>query len=365
LREMRYRENSGDLLHLLPYDDGSMLRLAMGTGVVVSIVLLVPDAVAIIPTSLSMDTYLAKCLGIWLSVYIQWTVVFLGILKLAGLVNRGIIIDGKGIKLSRFGRRITWKQISGLQITSRDDIGRLLFLAESPLRVRLLICEPPDSRKSESSKPGKLTVRNLDSLLVSRKAFRQLIRVICLRSFSCPAPDADAFIGDISYTRSMAGSMKRAELYARLLPIYLTVMMLAYIGKTSTKNFYYNCGMACARSGETSRARAYFQKSLHVEPRSAQTLERLAFCDLVNNDPTAAIDNLRKALELRPESISARVSLVELLLQKGQREEAEKLLSSAICQYPGDVNLLKAERARFCFDRVKILSPEHDSHRRF
>lgn len=85
-------------------------------------------------------------------------------------------------------------------------------------------------------------------------------------------------------------------------------------------------GIALAELGNTGRAEAEFLAALRLRPRFSQALYNLGNLHLNRGDYSIAVQNLREALDLDPESPEIRLALGTALYNVGRREEAAEVL---------------------------------------
>jgi tetratricopeptide (TPR) repeat protein len=94
-----------------------------------------------------------------------------------------------------------------------------------------------------------------------------------------------------------------------------------------------NLGVALAKMGRTDEAIPELQKALLVDPDSALTHANLGLALRVR-DPGAALLHMRRAVELKPDFVDARLNLGAALLEAGQRREAQAMFEAALALDP-------------------------------
>ncbi len=95
-------------------------------------------------------------------------------------------------------------------------------------------------------------------------------------------------------------------------------------------------GRAQLASGDTQQASITFLKIASLQPASPEPYERLAELNLMKGDHAAAVQNLRKALELAPASISAQRELIRIATQRQRFGDALAVARSIQKQRPKD-----------------------------
>jgi tetratricopeptide (TPR) repeat protein len=83
-----------------------------------------------------------------------------------------------------------------------------------------------------------------------------------------------------------------------------------------------------AQSGKVPEARKIYEDVLAKYPTVHQMHHMIGRTYAFENNPDKAIEHLRVALEKEPDSVDVQMLLGDLLMEKGQREEALKLLNA-------------------------------------
>lgn len=95
-------------------------------------------------------------------------------------------------------------------------------------------------------------------------------------------------------------------------------------------------GRAQMESGDYNQAINTFSKQALLQPKSPQPLMRLADAQILNRQPDAAIQSMRKALEIAPDLLVAHKNLIALLRQTRKHQAALELVRSFQQRYPKD-----------------------------
>ncbi|HEY3278719.1 MAG TPA: tetratricopeptide repeat protein [Syntrophorhabdaceae bacterium] len=106
----------------------------------------------------------------------------------------------------------------------------------------------------------------------------------------------------------------------------------------------FNMGLLKAEQNDPKGAEKYLKKALDADPQMAQAAYNL--CIITSKDRIAeAVRYCRKAADLRPQDPRYAFSLAFYLNQKGDRDEAARLLKAIIEKYPGyrDAEMLLGE----------------------
>lgn len=94
-----------------------------------------------------------------------------------------------------------------------------------------------------------------------------------------------------------------------------------------------NLGVALAKMGKVDEAIPQLEKALRVDPSSSLTHANLGLA-LRGKDPARALDHMRRAVELKPDFMEARLNLGAALLDGGKDEEARAAFEAALAIDP-------------------------------
>ncbi len=315
-----------DREYILAFDMRAMIRVALGTGLLVSTVLLIPDTIAILPSTHDVLALLIRGTGLWLTVFIQWNLAFVGILTVAGILNRGIIVDETGIRLSRFSKKIPWTDIEGMAGHARPLITKLMFLKQPAIRLQLYV------RNKNSIK-----VRTIDSLFFSEKQFESLLNVITISSFGIAPDSPQVVIADSEVNEPIKKAYKRSENKGKLVTAYIAIMLVAFIGRGAARNYFYNQAGQYVNQADYKTGKHFCELSLSIDGTYPYALDRLARCEYRLNDSAGAEQHWRKALRMKPDLVSAKVGLSNVLMKRKDFKTARDLLTNAVRLEPRDI----------------------------
>jgi putative PEP-CTERM system TPR-repeat lipoprotein len=90
-------------------------------------------------------------------------------------------------------------------------------------------------------------------------------------------------------------------------------------------------------AGDTNQALAAYGKMIQLMPGSPQPYVGMAETNLAAKDKPAAIQNLRKALEVKPDFLAAQRGLIALYLDSQNIAEAQKIVTDVKKQHPNEV----------------------------
>lgn len=325
-------EDSGNLdslldrAYVLKFNIHAMTRLALGTAILVSTVLLIPDTIAILPSTHDPLALVIRSSGLWLTVFIQWTLAFLGILSFAGIVNRGIIVDKNGICLSRFSKKIEWQNIVGVSGESRPLISRLMLLKNPAVRLQLYVQNKND-----------IKVRTIDSLFFSQQEFTSLLNLIGFSSFGF-APDVPQVVVAKTVAREpIKKAYKRSENKGKLITAYIAIMLIAFTGRGAARNYFYNQAGQFVNKADYKTGKHYCELSLMIDGTYPYALDRLARCEFRLGESADAEQHWTKALRMKPDMVSAKVGLSNVMMKRKDFDGARKLLTNAVRLEPRDI----------------------------
>jgi tetratricopeptide (TPR) repeat protein len=95
---------------------------------------------------------------------------------------------------------------------------------------------------------------------------------------------------------------------------------------------YY--GLALLGTGDQQSARSAFQQELTINPNNFEANLRLGFLLRLDQDYSAAMPYLTRALEVRPGDFGVRFQIASIEMALGQNEKAEKDLAALLKQAP-------------------------------
>lgn len=314
-----------DRSYVLPFNLRAMCRLTLGTALLVSTVMSIPDTIAILPSTHDPTALAVRVLGMWLTVFIQWSLAFLGILHAMALVNRGILVCPDGIKLSRFSKLLPWSDIAGIGGDSRPLISKLTFRNEPAVRLNIYVKEK-----------GKIKTHNLDSLLFAQAEFESLVQVICTSSFGY-APSSALVVITERQPEKVVASYKRSGTKSKLVTVYIAFMLVLFTARSAARNYFYNQAGQSFNQADYLESKRLCELSLTIDGSYPFALDRLARSEFRLHDAPNAEQHWNKALRMKPDMVSAKVGLSNICIQRRQFESAKSLLKSALRLEPRDI----------------------------
>jgi len=315
-----------DQKYVLTFDLGALVRLSLGTALLVSTVLLIPDTIAILPSTHDFLALVIRASGLWLTVFIQWSLAFLGILHVAGMINRGISLEPDGIKLSRFSKRVDWSDIAGVGGDARPLISKLMFLKRPATRLQLYVRER-----------GKVKTRQVDSLCFAPDQFDALVNIICKSSFGFAPNAPQVVIANEVAEEAIKGAYKKSDRKSKLITAYIAIMLVLFTGRGAARNYFYNEAGQSFNKADYKSGKHLCELSLAIDGTYPYALDRLARCEFRMQDSENAEKHWLKALQMKPDMVSAKVGLSNVLMKRGDFEGAKKLLTNALRLEPRDI----------------------------
>lgn len=342
------------------YSFRAMLQLALGTAWLVASLLVIPDAISISPNCPDLLTMIVRVIGLWLSAYIQWFLGFLLILKTASIVNRGVIVDGKGLKLSRLSKTISWSNIVGVTSEANPLVSRLLLLDKEALRINIYVRDLK----------GKVSAKQLDSLLFAKEEFRTLFQVICRQALQISPDGNQVFMADYPFQNKLRSGHKGVERKRRLFVAYISLMLILFMGRTCGRNLFYNEAGIAFNKHDYMQARNLCQQSLWFDSNFAFAWDRMARAEFRLHDLRNAEQHFLKALKGKPDLVSSKVGLSNIYMRQKKFDAARALLIQASRLSPRDIPTMlnlgafnlqtgKVDEAIQCFDRAIALAPQN------
>ena len=95
-----------------------------------------------------------------------------------------------------------------------------------------------------------------------------------------------------------------------------------------------NLGVALAKMGTLDEAIPHLERALKLDPGSALTHANLGLA-LRGRDPARALEHMRRAVELKPDFVDARMNLVAGLFDAGKTDEAQAMFKATLELDPG------------------------------
>src|SRR5271156_2904462 len=216
-----------------PLDATAMTQYALGSTKLIASLLIVPDAIALVPNSPSLLSWALKLLGLWLSAAILWFVSFGAILQLVRLAAIGVRLDSQGVKTWRFARLITWDKIEALAVEDREFFSRLFSLNKTARRFTLYV-----------SKGNKqiLSPHYLPSFLFASDVFDELLRTVCQEKFDLVPEASSYFLAKPAALNKLKNTQRSLRRQTILVSIIVALGLVMFLGRKAAVNFSYNAG---------------------------------------------------------------------------------------------------------------------------
>jgi hypothetical protein len=322
---MAHFSSTIDKEYVLPFDLMAMSRLATGTAFLVATVLCIPDAIAILPNTHNAQSLIVRVCGMWLAVFVQWLLAFLGILHLAAIINRGVVIGPSGIRLTRFSKLLRWSEIAGIGGDVRPFVTKLTLAAHPAIRMHIFV-------KQKNSIKSK----NLDSLFFDPVAFASLVNAMSSSSFGLVPASAHVVITN-DEADLVKAAYKKSSTKSKLLSVYIAMMLVLFTGRGAARNYFYNMAGQSFNLADYRECKRLCQLSLSIDSTYPYALDRLARCEYRMQDIANAEEHWRKALKMKPDFVSAKVGLSNIYIQRRQFDSAKSLLKTALRLEPQDI----------------------------
>ena len=104
--------------------------------------------------------------------------------------------------------------------------------------------------------------------------------------------------------------------------------------------FYDNLGTIYLKLSEYSKAKVFFDLSIKINPKNAETFSKIGICLAMLNNEMHAINSFTKALKLEPSLLDAIYNILDLYEKTNKKSELNKLVNDKIKIYPSNNILL-------------------------
>ena len=324
--EIQRAETQFDSLCTFYFDSRSLAKLAQTTSSSIAWLLVLPDAIALLPNSDEPVAYFLRMLGLWVSAAVLWFVSFWGILNLVRLTVAEVTISPSGIKLWRFAKTIPWENIQAIEIAPQLVFSKFFSLAETARRLTLF-----ESRKSGPKiLRGRLITHNIPSFLFSNRDFDRLARAIAQHKFGLNCQLQNVFLFEPQAVRRLKRLSKVAGLQRLLITALIAFGLITVFGRKAIVNYSYNYGNKCLAGGDLSEAKSRYQTALAFEPGFSAALNNLALAEFRAGDIDGARANWKSAIAFKPDYVEAKISLAHLCLKERQFDQANSYIEKAL-----------------------------------
>ncbi len=324
-------DQSGSGPYRLPSNTGALIKLALGSAGTISTLIVIPDAIGLIPIAPSVTTWLIKILGLWLSAYILWFISFLGLLYVVALATGGMVLSSQGLRLWCRGKLIPWSKVKAITVDKQPLFSAVFFLKS--VARKLIIYEEeaqPNAlsrlRPDQSNASPALKAHPLPSFQFSSEEFVSLFAHACKWSFGFVPHSIDsyAFLADAS--QGLRAVTKRAVLLRVLLTFLIAFGLVSLLGRRSAVNYYYNSGTSLFRKEHYLEAAAQYGRAAKIDPTFAPAWDSLARSELRLGRIAEAEKHWHKALQMKPDFLESKLGLSNIYVRRGQLDQAKQLL---------------------------------------
>jgi tetratricopeptide (TPR) repeat protein len=324
--ELKRREHQFAPLTTFNFNSRSLAKLAQATSSSIAWLLILPDAMALLPNSDDPVAYFLKLLGLWLSAAVLWFVSFWGILNLVRLSVAQVTVSSDGIKLWRFAKIIPWENIQAVEIAPQLVFSKFFSLAETARRLTLF-----ESRKSGPKiLQGRLITHNIPSFLFSTKDFDRLASSIAQHKFGLRCQLQNVLLFEPQAFRRLGRLNKVAGLQRLLITALIAFGLISLLGRKAVVNYSYNYGNKCLAEGDLPEAKSRYQTALAFEPGFSAALNNLALAEFRSGDIDGARAHWQRAIAFKPDYVEAKISLAHLCLKERQFDQANSYIERAL-----------------------------------
>ncbi|MBZ0188904.1 MAG: hypothetical protein K8F91_21855, partial [Candidatus Obscuribacterales bacterium] len=126
----------------------------------------------------------------------------------------------------------------------------------------------------------------------------------------------------------------------KLFTAYVSIMLLAFVGRTTLRNYLYNDSARDLNTHNYVAAKKKLDLATNIDGGFSYGWDRLARVEFRTNDSENAERHWLLALKKKPDLVSAKVGLSSIYMKSGQYEKAKILLNSARRLAPRDIATL-------------------------
>lgn len=313
-----------------------MFQLSLGSATTVATLMVLPDAIGIIPVVSDPFTWVMRMIGLWLSGFIQWTISFLALLHFARFAGGGILLTASGIKIWRFGKEIKWSNIKAVTVETQPLFSAAFRL--QPVARRLLIYEekPPDAvaKVTGNSEKARLVPHPVPSFQFMPAEFSSLFAHLCKRSFRFVPHSLDAFVFSQDVESFLKSASDRQRAVRKLLSVVIAVGLVMFLGRRASENYFFNSGNTYFRKDNYKEAARLYALATKVDPAFAAGWDLLARSEFRMGELEHAEEHWHRALMMKPDFIESKLGLSSIYLRRNELDRAEKLLNQCALLAP-------------------------------
>jgi len=318
-----------------------MTQYALGSSKLIASLLVIPDAIALVPNATDVISWAIKLIGLWVSAAVLWFVSFNGILQIVKLIALGVKLDEKGFYPWRFAKLIRWEQIEAIQVDERETFSRFFFLKPLVRRLTLYVAKP---------KHDRLIPNYLPSFMFSKAVFDDLVREVTIQKFGNVPDSPQVMLATQNGLAKMPATQKLIGVQRVLVSALVAFGLLSFIGRKAIVNFSYNSGNRALAHHQVEAAQEQYQLAVNLDPSFAYAWEALGRTQLDQNHLHDAVHSWQKALYLKPDYVEAEIWLARYELLEGSLVEAKEKLNSALNFAPDE------SRALACLAQYEVLT---------
>ena len=304
----------------------SLAKLAQATSSSIAWLLIMPDAIALLPNEDDPVAYFLKLLGLWVSAAVLWFVSFWGILNFVRLTVAELTVSSEGIKLWRFAKIIPWENVQAIEIAPQLLFSKFFSLSEIARRLTIF-----ESRKTGPKiLRGRLITHNIPSFLFSTTDFDRVAHAIITHKFGLNCQLNNVFLFEPQAVRKLKKINKVAGVQRVFITGLITFGLVTVLGRKAIVNYSYNYGNKCLAEGNLAEAESRYQTALSFEPGFAAALNNLALAEFQSGDVQSAREHWQRALAFKPDYVEAKISLAHLCIRERQFEQANSYIERAL-----------------------------------
>lgn len=295
----------------------AIFHLAIGTSAGIASALVLPDAFSLLPSAPSVLAYFVRLAGLWMYAYLFWATGFLAILHLVRVFGGGIKLDAEGLKLGKFSKAIAWESIEFVCIDERRNFAKVFGIQARELKMHI--------RKSD----GKLTVKSLPSFVFTQDQFFSLFFYICQIVGGVQVSSFDVMVFKDPNSKELKKQAEQGRVKKVIMTVVISLSLISFLGRKSAVNYYYNMGNVQFSVMNLKKAAEYYGTATKIDWTFAPAWDKLARSEFRSGDVNSAREHWKKALQVKPDLVEAKLGLSGIYILEGDLEAARALIQKA------------------------------------
>lgn len=323
-------------VRVFKYDPQALALLGIRTSVVVATILSAPDAVALIPGSKTLTSWVINLVGCWTTALVLWFVFFVGLLHVIRFLAGGVEVKERGVRLWRFGKLIRFESIKSVAVEREGFFSRVFSYEQQVKRLTIFT----QNSTGPSFLRGLVIPHYVPSFFFARKDFDALCKMIARRTFATDASPAGVILAEPGFLPALRSTYRVIRWQRIVVSLLVTVGIGGFLARKAIVLYSYNEGLKEYRLSHFDKAVERFNTAVIVEPTFSPAWHGLAGSEFNMGNFNEAREHWTRALVWKPDYVEAKVSLGYMSLQQRDFAEAEKMINSALSLAPSNSTAL-------------------------